>query len=148
MVKLDKSISMNSDLLDPKEVMIGRLKSKIEAFKKYDEERKAYYKDALIRLGELESLVDESDPERKLRDKIKNQKKAIQSLQAILATKNIDFPEDMDLTIAKGKITELKLKVNNLTSQLNKHKRTISDLVNKLIKYEIYQSKILNNEID
>ena len=43
----------------------------------------------------------------------------------------------MDLTIAKGKITELKLKINELTSQLNKHKRTISDLVNKLIKYEI-----------
>ena len=33
MVKLDKRISMNPDLLDPREVMIGRLKSKIEAFK-------------------------------------------------------------------------------------------------------------------
>ena len=93
--------------------------------------------DALIKLGELESLIDESDPERKLRDKIKNQKKVIQSLQAMLIIKNVDFPEDMDLTIAKGKITELKLKINELTSQLNKHKRTISDLVNKLIKYEV-----------
>lgn len=137
MVRLDKRISMNPDLLDPREVMIGRLKSKIEAFKKYDEERKAYYRDSLIKLGELESLIDESDPERKLRDKIKNQKKVIQSLQAMLTIKNIDFPEDIDLTIAKGKITELKLKINELTSQLNKHKRTISDLVNKLIKYEV-----------
>ena len=137
MVKLHKKISMNPDLLDPSEVMIGRLKSKIEAFKKYDEERKAYYRDSLIKLGELESLIDEADPERKLRDKIKNQKKVIQSLQATLVIKNVDFPEDMDLTIAKGKITELKLKINELTSQLNKHKRTISELVNKLIKYEV-----------
>ena len=92
MVKLDKKISMNPDLLDPREVMIGRLKSKIEAFKKYDEERKSYYREALIKLGELESLIDESDPERKLRDKIKNQKKVIQSLQAKLVIKNVDFP--------------------------------------------------------
>ena len=55
----------------------------------------------------------------------------------MLVIKNVDFPEDMDLTIAKGKITELKLKINELTSQLNKHKRTISELVNKLIKYEV-----------
>ena len=100
MVKLDKRISMNPDLLDPREVMIGRLKSKIEAFKKYDEERKAYYRDALIRLGELESLIDESDPERKLRDKIKNQKKVIQSLQAMLVIKNVDFPAEGRPTMA------------------------------------------------
>ena len=77
MVKLDKKISMNPDLLDPREVMIGRLKSKIEAFKKYDEERKAYYRDSLIKLGELESLIDESDPEFKLRSKIQSQKQTI-----------------------------------------------------------------------
>jgi len=132
MVKLDRSISMNPDLLDPKEVIIGKLKSKIEAFKKYDEERKAYYKDALIRLGELESLMDEIDPERKLRDKIKNQRKTITGLQALLCTKEVEFPSDFDLAKAKAKIIKLQNDLNKTKEDLSKHKKTISELVSKL----------------
>lgn len=134
MVKLVKNISMNLDLLDPKEVLIGKLKNKIEAFKKYDEERKAYYKDALIRLGELESLIDEADPERKLRDKIKAQKKTITGLQAALYIKGIEFPSNFDLIKAKAKIAELQNDLNKTKEDLNKHKNTISELVSKLYK--------------
>ena len=57
---------MNPDLLDVTSVYIGRLKSKIGSlektinkFKKYDEERKQYYKDLAIRVGELESELSE-----------------------------------------------------------------------------------------
>lgn len=128
--------SMNPDLLDPKEVMIGKLKSKIEAFKKYDAERKVYYKDALIRLGELESLIDEADLDRKLRDKIKAQRKTITGLQAALYAKGVEFPSDFDLIKAKAEIVKLQNNLNKTKKELLKHKKTISELVSKL-----YQNK-------
>lgn len=41
------------------EATIKRLEDTIEAFKKYDAERKAYYKQSLITLGEQESYIQE-----------------------------------------------------------------------------------------
>jgi hypothetical protein len=37
----------------------SKLKEEIEAFKAYDNKRKAYYARAMMRLGELESYLDE-----------------------------------------------------------------------------------------
>ena len=132
MVKLDKKISMNPDLLDPREVMIGRLKSKIEAFKKYDEERKSCYRNSLIKLGELESLIDESDPEFKLRSKIQSQKQTITNLNALIKASKLEVPEDFDLAKAKVKILELQKEVKALTKQNTSLKASVSELVYKL----------------
>ena len=112
--------------------MIGRLKSKIEAFKKYDEERKAYYREALIKLGELESLIDESDPEFKLRSKIQSQKQTITNLNALIKASKLEVPEDFDLAKAKVKILELQKEVKALTKQNTSLKASVSELVYKL----------------
>lgn len=139
---------MNPDLLNPTQVYIGRLKSKISTlentiteFKKYDKKRKEYYKNLAIRVGELESELaeykDSEDPTGKLQNKIKMQRNTIRSLQAILNIKNEEFPKDMDLISAKNEIKSLKEKVEVLT-KTNSHLRdSVSELCYKLNKNEI-----------
>ena|GEM_PF-4614855 len=137
--------SMNPDLLNPTQVYIGRLKSKINTlentiaeFKKYDKKRKDYYKDLAIRVGELESELAEykdlEDPTGKLQNKIKMQRNTIRSLQAILNIRNEEFPEDMDLISAKNEIKSLKEKVETLTKTNSHLRNSVSELCYKLNK--------------
>mgnify|MGYP003412873590 CR=1 FL=1 len=79
---------LNRDLFhDPKDlklaeqaIKIQKLENKIEAFRKYDDERKAYYKNALVRLGELEALFDEMSEQSfaKYREKLKKELSILQ----------------------------------------------------------------------
>ncbi len=121
---------LNQDLVDPKDFKIGQLKAEIEAFKKYDEERKAYYKDALIRLGELESLID--DPEGKLRDKLKAQRKTINQLQLAIEAQKIEIPENMNLAKAIVEIHKLRKQLAKAIRELNLYRKTNSELIYKL----------------
>lgn len=123
---------LNKDLVDPKDFKIGQLKAAIEAFKKYDEKRKAYYKDALIRLGELESLIDEVDPEGKLRDKLKAQRKTIAQLQLVIEAQKIEIPEDLNLVKALVEIDNLRKQLAKARRDINLHQKTISLLTYKL----------------
>ena len=123
---------LNQDLVDPKDFKIGQLKAEIEAFKKYDEKRKAYYKDALIRLGELESLIDEVDPEKKLRDKLKAQRKTIAQLQLVIQAQKIEIPEDLNLVKALVEIDNLRKQLAKARKEVNLHQKTISELIYKL----------------
>lgn len=138
---------MNPDLLNPTQVYIGRLKSKIKTlentiaeFKKYDKQRKEYYKNLAIHVGELESELaeyhDSEDPTGRLQNKIAAQRKTIRSLQAILNIRNEEFPEDMDLISAKSKIKSLREEVEVLTKTNNHLKNSISELCYKLNKNE------------
>ena len=134
MVKL-----MNPLLLDPVRVYVGRLKSKIQSlehkvnnFKKYDAQRKVYYSKAMQRLGELESWIDESDPEFKLRSKIQSQKQTITNLSALIKASKLEVPEDFDLAKAKVKILELQKEVETLTKQNANLKTSVSELAYKL----------------
>ena len=95
--------SMNPLLLDPVRVYVGKLKStiqslehKVDNFKKYDANRKVYYSKAMQRLGELESWIDETDPEFKLRSKIQSQKQTITNLSALIKASKLEVPEDFD----------------------------------------------------
>lgn len=137
--------SMNSDLLDTTSVYIGRLKSKIGSlekilnkFKKYDEERKQYYKDLAIRVGELESELseyqDKEDPTGKLQRKVSEQRKKIKQLEALFSIKDKEELKDIDLILAKSQIIKLKNKINTLTKQNKSLKDTVSDLIYKLNK--------------
>lgn len=139
--------SMNPDLLNPREVYIGRLKSKISSleniiseFKKYDQKRKDYYKDLAVRVGELGSELAEyqdlEDPTGRLQAKIKAQRNTIRSLQAILNIKDEEFPEDMDLVSAKNEIKKLKGQVETLTKTNSHLRNSISELCYKLNKNE------------
>lgn len=131
--------SMNPLLLDPVRVYVGKLKStiqslehKVDNFKKYDANRKVYYSKAMQRLGELESWIDETDPEFKLQGKIQSQKQTITNLSALIKASKLEVPEDFDLAKAKVKILELQKEVNALTKQNTSLKASVSELVYKL----------------
>lgn len=131
--------SMNPLLLDPVRVYVGKLKStiqslehKVDNFKKYDANRKVYYSKAMQRLGELESWIDETDPEFKLRGKIQSQKQTITNLSALIKASKLEVPEDFDLAKAKVKILELQKEVEALTKQNANLKTSVSELVYKL----------------
>lgn len=131
--------SMNPLLLDPVRVYVGKLKStiqnlehKVDNFKKYDANRKVYYSKAMQRLGELESWIDETDPEFKLRGKIQSQKQTITNLSALIKASKLEVPEDFDLAKAKVKILELQKEVKALTKQNTSLKASVSELVYKL----------------
>lgn len=131
--------SMNPLLLDPVRVYVGKLKStiqslehKINNFKEYDAQRKVYYSKSMQRLGELESWIDESDPEFKLRSKIQSQKQTITNLSAVIRASKLEVPEDFDLAKAKVKILELQKEVETLTKQNANLKTSVSELVYKL----------------
>ena len=131
--------SMNPLLLDPVRVYVGRLKSKIQSlehkisnFKEYDAQRKVYYSKSMQRLGELESWIDETDPEFKLRSKIQSQKQTIANLSAVIRASKLEVPEDFYLAKAKVKILELQKEVETLTKQNTNLKTSVSELVYKL----------------
>lgn len=131
--------SMNPLLLDPVRVYVGKLKSKIQSlehkinnFKEYDAQRKVYYSKSMQRLGELESWIDESDPEFKLRGKIQSQRQIISNLNALIKASKLEVPEDSDLAKAKVKILELQKEVETLTKQNTNLKASVSELVYKL----------------
>ena len=131
--------SMNPLLLDPVRVYVGKLKSKIQSlehkinnFKEYDTQRKVYYSKSMQRLGELESWIDETDPEFKLRSKIQSQKQTIANLSAVIRASKLEVPEDFDLAKAKVKILELQKEIETLTKQNANLKTSVSDLVYKL----------------
>lgn len=131
--------SMNPLLLDPVRVYVSKLKStiqslehKVDNFKKYDANRKVYYSKAMQRLGELESWIDETDPEFKLRGKIQSQKQTITNLSALIKASKLEVPEDFDLAKAEVKILELQKEVNALTKQNTSLKASVSELVYKL----------------
>lgn len=131
--------SMNPLLLDPVRVYVGRLKSKIQSlehkisnFKEYDAQRKVYYSKSMQRLGELESWIDETDPEFKLRSKIQSQKQTIANLSAVIRASKLEVPEDFDLAKAKVKILELQKEIETLTKQNTNLKTSVSELVYKL----------------
>lgn len=131
--------SMNPLLLDPVRVYVGKLKSKIQSlehkinnFKEYDTQRKVYYSKSMQRLGELESWIDETDPEFKLRSKIQSQKQTIANLSAVIRASKLEIPEDFDLAKAKVKILELQKEIETLTKQNTNLKTSVSELVYKL----------------
>ena len=131
--------SMNPLLLDSVRVYVGKLKStiqslehKVDNFKKYDANRKVYYSKAMQRLGELESWIDETDPEFKLRGKTQSQKQTITNLSALIKASKLEVPEDFDLAKAKVKILELQKEVKALTKQNTSLKASVSELVYKL----------------
>lgn len=124
--------SMNPDLLDPKEIIIGKLKSKIEAFKKYDKEHQVYYKNALIRLGELESYFEEVDKDGSLRGIINRQRRELSRLLALLKYSRIEDIPDVDLPKAIIEIDSLRSQLTKANAKIVRQQKSINDLIYKL----------------
>lgn len=105
------------------------LKNQIEKFKKYDEERKQYYKNALIRLGELES-TDEQAIISKLRKTIESQKCELNRLNILLRHPNL--PEDFDKKLIYDENLKLKEQNSKLTTKNKELLKSNRDLRDKL----------------
>lgn len=138
---------LNEDLfLDQKDKEIARLKATIEQFKKYDKERKEYYSSKLIRLGQLESYVQEinnSIEDKNEKDKtilrlnqiIHNQRTELRSLQKIMSQKNIDIEQEKE-NLETIDLVKLKKELKTLKDENIKLKKEIGNLVYRLSKNE------------
>ena len=124
-----------------KDLKIAALEKTIKSFKEYDKERKEYYKEKLIRLGELESLlleIEESDD--KLRKTIIEQRKMLGKLNLIIKSKDLEETRDYyleneeELDGLKEKEQNILLKKRNksLKEENKRLKNSISSLLSKI----------------
>lgn len=127
---------LNEDLMDPKDLKIARLELTIKKFKEYDEERKRYYKKAMVELGELKSYVAELEdiPDsvpgiykgqiEHFKSKCERQREELRKLNLILESRfntfRINSLKDDDGTLSLIKaMNEIKSLENEVT-RLNK----------------------------
>ena len=122
---------LNEKLFDnKKDAKIADLTLKIEAFKRYDEKRKEYYRKALIRLGEAEEILDSmeaDDPRHALKGLVKAKNAKIHELQNKFSVE----------LLAKDK------EINNLKSELYTLDKAVSK-VKKIIKAQNTKYKEFN----
>ena len=122
---------MINRIIESKDKEIRKLNQIIEDFKKYDNKRKEYYKNAMIRLGELESILSEfkdgDDQVQYLLNKVQEQRRQLGILNTKLAATIIKPP---DLTDEELKIYVNKEKLLNEIARTRKviegYKRAIS----------------------
>ena len=129
---------LNEDLFEEKDKEILKLKALIERFKKYDSNRKQYYADALVELGQLRTYVSELEDTDKKAKKIKAQKLVIKNLERTITENKIAKIVDPE-KIKEIEITELlehvkKLEQDNksLREKIGQYRKEISRLCNKL----------------
>ena len=107
---------LNEELFDnKKDARIVDLTQKIEAFKRYDEKRKEYYRKALIRLGEAEEILDSmeaDDPRYAIKGLVKAKNAKIHELQNKFSVELL--AKDKEINNLKLEILELKAKIENL----------------------------------
>lgn len=133
----DFIIESNPDKLQRKLLIYQR---KIEKFKAYDEERTAYYKKSIQKLGELESYVEELEDKikgleegtlvEKLVKKNAEQKKIITSLTKKLQATELT-PEEIEKV---EDVASYKLQIRNLAAKVKKLEKDRIDLFQQLIK--------------
>ena len=122
---------MINRIIESKDKEIRKLNQIIEDFKKYDNKRKEYYKNAMIRLGELESILSEfkdgDDQVQYLLNKVQEQRRQLGILNTKLAATIIKPP---DLTDEELKVYVNKEKLLNEIARTKKviegYKRAIS----------------------
>ncbi|MGM9531324.1 hypothetical protein [Intestinibacter sp.] len=137
---------LNEDLLDPKDkeivtlkLKIANLKKAIDKFKKYDKERKEYYRNALVELGELKEFIEADNIAYPLLKKLKNYKKMIKEMST-----NIYYGKAIEAGVTLDEVDSRKAQIAILGKQ-------ISDLKKENEKYflEIVQlKKALNDQVN
>ena len=108
---------------------VAQLERKIEEFKEYDKKRQEYYKDALIRLGQMESFVEEMLSDNKFK-KLKAYKE-----EAVIHAKHryldrIARLTDIEIVSTYDKETSEKT-ILILRAEVNKLRRDNSELIYK-----------------
>lgn len=141
---------LNKDLINPKDLKIAKLRKAIKDFQEYDAERKLYYSEALQKLGELQSYVEELEDTDKCTRKLKELEsqnkglnKKIAELKAIILCNDIKIPSDLDKCLLIKENFDLKeankalMKNNSKLGKTNKELvNKVCELINKLEKYE------------
>ena len=123
---------LNENILNPDDIeknklleRIKHLENTITQFKEYDKQRVAYYKDAMIKLGQLESFVDELMAKDKLAQKLARQKEQLRILQDRVILDKIARLSDIEVVSSYEKITtekkikEIKTKYKQLKSNFD-----------------------------
>lgn len=129
---------LNEDLFEEKDKEILKLKALIERFKKYDSNRKQYYADALVELGQLRTYVSELEDTDKKAKKIKTQKLAIKNLERIIAENKIakivdpEKIKEIEITELLEHVKKLEQDNNSLREKIGQYRKEISRLCNKL----------------
>ena len=109
-----------TDTIARLQARIYQLESTIEAFKKYDKKRKEYYKNAIIKLGQLEAFVEEISSEDEKVTKLKIYKEQLSLynkksfLDKISRLSDIEIVATYDSTYAKQREKQLKATVDSL----------------------------------
>lgn len=115
-------------------IKINKLQNTIKAFKKYDKDRKEYYKDAMIRLGQLESELDEADPKGTYKKKIHNLRNLVNILQNKLKIKDVKELENVNLLDALAKVKMYQDRNEKLEGTVNRLRKENRELIYKLLK--------------
>lgn len=122
---------MTKESIKSKDEEIRKLNRIIEDFKKYDNKRKEYYKNAMIRLGELEGILSEfkdgDDHVQYLLNKIQEQRRQLGILNTKLAAITINPPnltdEELKTYVNKKKLLD---EVARMKKVIEGYKRAIS----------------------
>ena len=129
---------LNEDLFEEKDKEILKLKALIERFKKYDSNRKQYYADALVELGQLRTYVSELEDTDKKAKKIKAQKLVIKNLERTIAENKIakivdpEKIKEIEITELLEHVKKLEQDNNSLREKIGQYRKEISRLCNKL----------------
>lgn len=122
---------MIKETIESKNEEIKRLNRIIEDFKKYDSKRKEYYKNAMIRLGELESILSEfkdgDSHVQYLLDKVQEQRRQLGIINTKLAATTITPPnltdEELKTYVNKKKLLD---EIARMKKVIEGYKRAIS----------------------
>ena len=125
---------LNEDLIDNIEVV--KLKQTINAFKKYDDERKKYISKLETKIGQLESYINELEADKDtqgLRRKIKNQAEQLHTLNQMIHLSKITKEKKLKLEYVTK--DQLSSEIKKLKSDLLRERSSNDILWNKLAKY-------------
>lgn len=131
---------LNKELIDPRDLEIGKLKHIISEFKEYDEKRKEYYKSAIQRLGELEAYVQELEEDRTVREqkmaiRVTKQKEEINRLRTLIELQNIPEEEKEEfMSLVTVSNPELRRQNKDLRKRLKNQSLTIDKLIAEIAK--------------
>lgn len=126
---------LNKELIDPRDLEIGKLRNIISRFKEYDEKRKAYYSESLKRLGELESYVQELEEDRTVREqkmaiRVTKQKEEIDRLRTLIELQKIPEEEKEEfMSLVSVSNPELRKQNKALRKRIKEQALTIDKLI-------------------
>lgn len=125
---------------------IETLENTIENFKRYDQNRKEYYKDAMIRLGQLESFMEEIEEKDKLVLKLKRYKEIICIYERKQFLSKIENLTDEEIVSTYNKVAyEEELKS---LKQRNKELKELNDrLISKICQLQKDGNKLWQFEM-